>query len=164
MSVVHDTVDVRVSQRILWFDSEAYPLHNITRINTTALQPHRSTALRHYLLTLLLVLLAAVAIGNFAPGLVTVLAIGVMAGFVVYRTYMLLEFLKLTLYKLVVETAAGSLRGLVSDDSEVVSDVALRITDAINNPMAEFQMQVDNFQLGDNFNVFGNNNVGKKIG
>jgi hypothetical protein len=82
---------------------------------------------------------------------------------VVYRTIKLVEFLNLRLHELTIETAGGSHRGLVSDNGEVVTDLAIRITDAINNPLAEFQMQVENFHVGDNVNMSGDNNVGKEV-
>jgi hypothetical protein len=124
MSIQHESINVRVSKRILWFGSEAYPLHNITRTNTLKLVPKRGVAIKRYLLV---------------------------------------EFLNLTRHELVIETAAGSHRGLVSNSRNVVHDLAFRITDAINNPLAEFQMRVENFQVGDNVTMFGDHNIGKAV-
>jgi Family of unknown function (DUF6232) len=161
MSVKREAIDVRVSQRILWFGSEAYPLHNITRTNTLMLVPNRGAAIRKHVIWSSLWFFAALVVMNFSPGAFGALVFIGVVGFIVYRTIKLIEFLKLTLHELVVETAAGSHRGLVTDNANVVSDLAFRITDAINNPLAEFQMRVENFQVGDQINMFGDQNVGK---
>jgi hypothetical protein len=80
-----------------------------------------------------------------------------------YKTVKLADFLKIELYELVIETAAGSHRGLVSNGGDMVGDLAIRITDAINNPAAEFQMRVENIHVGDNVNTYGDYSVGKAV-
>jgi hypothetical protein len=161
MSLRHEAIDVRVSQRILWFGSEAYPLHNITRTNTLRLLPNRGAAIRSYVLSVVMWLVAASVIAGVGQGTLAALVFIGGGVWIVFKTIRLIEILKLTLYELVVETAAGSYRGLVSDNPNVVHDLAIRITDAINNPQAEFQMRVENFNVGDHITMFGNQNVGK---
>ncbi|MFL6119442.1 DUF6232 family protein [Actinophytocola sp.] len=163
MSLSHESIDVRVSQRILWFGSEAYPLHNITRTNTLQLVPNRGAAIRSHVIYVLLWLFGASVVTGMAQNAFGVLVFLAVLAWVVYKTIKLVEFLKLTLYELVVETAAGSHRGLISNNSHVVHDLAIRITDAINNPLAEFQMRVENFNVGDHITMFGNQNVGKAV-
>ncbi|MGB3443237.1 MAG: DUF6232 family protein [Actinophytocola sp.] len=162
MSVKHDVIDVRVSKRILWFGSEAYPLPNITRTNTLKWEPNRPVAIRRFVISTLAWLFAASIVATATPGgLSAIVFVGVVA-WRVYRLVKLIEFLNLTLYELVIETAAGSNRGLVSADGQVVTDLSFRITDAINNPHAEFQQQVNIVQNGgEMFHVSGSNNVGK---
>ncbi|GAB1510294.1 DUF6232 family protein [Actinophytocola sp. KF-1] len=161
MALSHEAINVRVSQRILWFGSEAYPLPNITRTNTLTLQPNRGALIRQYVLSVLVTLFVMGIAGSAAPGSVAALVILGGLAWLAYRTYRLVELLKLTLYVLNIETAAGSHRGLTTDNPNVVADLQLRITDAINNPHAEFQMQVENFHVGDNFTMFGNNTVSR---
>lgn len=161
MSVRHESINVRVSKRILWFGSEAYPLPNITRTNTLTLEPQRGPAIRQYLLMVVVVLFAMGIVASAAPGAIAALVIVAGVGWIVFRTIRLVEFLKLTLYELVIETAAGSNRGLITDNPAVVTDLSFRITDAINNPHAEFQLQVENYKAGDNFTMFGTNTVNK---
>jgi hypothetical protein len=164
MSVRHEAINVRVSQRILWFGSEAYPLHNITRTNQLRLYPNRVLALKRYVIMVVLSLFVAAIVASALPGALGIVAvIGVLA-WIAYKTIRLIEFLRLTLYELVVETAAGSHRGLVSDNGNVVADLSFRITDAINNPHAEFEMRVENFHVGDHINMIGNHNTGKMVG
>lgn len=164
MSVRREAIDVRVSQRILWFGSEAYPLHNITRTNTLKREPNRGAAIRRFVISSLLWLFGAGLMTGVAPGVVGILAfVGVLA-LIAVKAVRLVDYLNLTLYELLIETAAGSHRGLVTNNSNVVSDLAIRITDAINNPAVEFQMRVENFQIGDNINMYGNQNTGKVAG
>lgn len=162
MAVKHEVIDVRVSKRILWFGNEAYPLPNITRTNTIKWEPNRSAAIRKFVVSAVAWLLAATIVATVSPGgLTAILFVGVVAWHV-YKLVKLIEFLNLTLYELVIETAAGSNRGLVSTDGKIVADLSLRITDAINNPHAEFQIRVDNIQVGnENYNFSGPNSVGK---
>jgi hypothetical protein len=163
MSFQHEFIDVGVSKRILWFGSEAYPLHNITRTNTLTLTPNRGAAIRGYVLAVVLLLFLASVVAGTAPGIMGFLAFAGALALIVYKTIKLIELLNLTLYELTIETAAGSHRGLVSKNRAVVHDLAFRITDAINNPLAEFQMRVENYHVGDNVNMFGDHNVGKAV-
>lgn len=165
MSLRHESVNIRVSQRILWFGAEAYPLHNITRTNTLTLEPKRGAAIRRYAKSVVLWLLATVVVWTVVPTTVAVLVLLAVLAWIVIKTIRLIAFLNLILYELVVETAAGSHRALLSADGKVVSDLSFRITDAINNPLAEFQMRVENIQIGDNVTMFGgSDNTGKSVG
>jgi hypothetical protein len=161
MSIKHESIDVRVSQRILWFGSEAYPLHNITRTNTLRLVPNRGAAIKNYVVSVVLLLAVAAVVAGVAPTAAGILVFAGALAWIAAKTIRLVDFLNLTLYELVIETAAGSHRGLISDNGNVVGNLAVRITDAINNPMAEFQMRVDNVHLGDNITMSGDHSVGK---
>jgi hypothetical protein len=163
LSIRHESINVRVSKRILWFGSEAYPLHNITRTNTLILTPNRGAAIKRYLLSVLLWLFLASVAAAAAPGALGVLMFVGALAWLVFKLVKLVDFLNLTLHELIVETAAGSHRGLVSNNRNVVHDLAFRITDAINNPLAEFQMRVENFQVGDNVTMVGDHNIGKAV-
>lgn len=160
MSFTHETIDVRVSKRILWFDSEAYPLPNITRTNTLTLKPDRGAVIKAYAISVAIWLTAAIIVFSVLPGVFSVLVLLAVLAWIALKTVRLVELLKLTLYELVIETAAGSHRGLISDNGAVVADLSFRITDAINNPYAEFQMKVENYQ-GDKITMFGDHNMGK---
>lgn len=163
MSLRHESIDVRVSQRILWFGNEAYPLHNITRTNFLKLVPNRSAAIRSHVRTVLLALVGAGIVAALAPpAAATLVVIGTLA-WLAYKTYKLSEFLKVELHELVIETAAGSHRGLISGNGAVVIDLSRRITDAINNPQAEFEMRVDNVHVGDNVHTYGDYSIGKAV-
>jgi len=161
MSVTHETIDVRVSKRILWFGTEAYPLPNITRTNTQILKPNRGAAIRSYAISVAIWLTAAIIVLSAAPGVFSALVLIAVLAWIAMKTRNLIDLLKLTLHELVIETAAGSHRGLISKNGEVVAELSFRITDAINNPYAEFQMKVKNYHVGDQITMFGDNNLGK---
>jgi hypothetical protein len=163
MALRHESIDVRVSQRILWFGTEAYPLHNITRTNSLKLLPNRSAAIRNYLRAVVPPLFVAALVSAAGQAGATVTVWLAALAWLAYKTVKLADFLKIELYELVIETAAGSHRGLVSNDGDMVSDLAIRITDAINNPAAEFQMRVENIHVGDNVNTYGDYSVGKAV-
>ena len=161
MSLRHESVDVRISQQILWFGDDAYPLHNITRTNSRTLRLNRGAAIRHYIRTAVLTLIAAAVVGSVVPAAAaSLVGIGVLA-WLAYKAYRLAEILKIELFELVIETAAGSHRGLISNNRALVADLSLKITDAINNPHAKFEMRVENIQVGDNFTNNGGNNINK---
>lgn len=159
----HKTVDIRVSRRILWFGTEAYPLHHITRTNTRKLPIKRGLVMKRYAASVAPWLAVAAVMLVVAPELIAALAVVAILALIVFKTIRLIEFLNLRLHELVIETAAGSHTGLVSDNETVVSDLAIRITDAINNPLAEFQIQVEKFHVGDNVNMSGDHNIGKEV-
>jgi uncharacterized protein DUF6232 len=161
MDVSHQALDVRVSKRILWFGSEAYPLPNITRTGTVTLEPDRRAAIRGFVTMTLVTLFVMSIVAGTTTGFVATLAVLAGLGWIGYRLYKLVEFLNLRLYELNVETAAASHRGVISDNPKVVTDLQDLITDAIDNPQAEFQVTVDNFQIGDNFTMLGHNTVNK---
>lgn len=165
MSLKREPINVRVSKRILWFGSEAYPLPNITRTNTLKIEPRRGLLIRRYVISVAMWVVVAGIVLSVVPGTTAVLAGLGVVGWLAFKTIRLVELLKIRLYELVIETAAGSHRGLVTDNREVVHELIARITDAIDNPLAEFAMQVENFKIGDNNNInfSGQQNVNNPI-
>lgn len=166
VSMKHEAIDVRVAQQILWVGSEAYPLRMISRASTVKWEPRRGVLLWNYIKSLLIWLVvggfAATAVaslaGSHALGGLVVLGVLVL---LVFKTIRLVREMNFTFYELTVETAGASRRALVSPDGELVTELVLRITDAINNPQAEFSMRVDNFHIGDNIHQTGDRSVGK---
>lgn len=163
MDVSRQELDVRVSKRILWFGAEAYPLPDITRIETISLEPNRKAAIRWFgIMTVVTLFVMAIA-ASATPGFVATLAVLAGIGWIGYRLYKLIEFLNLKLYELDIETAAAIHRGVISDDPKVVADLRAQIIDAIDNPRnprAEFQVTVANFQIDDNFTMHRNTSRG----
>jgi len=162
MSLKHETIDVRVSQRILWIGSEAYPLDNISRVGSLKWEPRRGHAIWKYVkFTVLMVALTIGALAALPAAASVPIALAAVA-LIVFKTIRLAEFLKLELYELNIETSGASRRAVISDDEKVISELVYRITQAINNPEKEFHMQIENYnQFGDNINQFGNQNLGK---
>ena len=174
MSYKREMIQVGVSRRILWIGAEAYPLHNIARAQTIKLLPKHGAAwvryVRAVVLSVLLGVVAAVAINNAESlqadsearsGLLQ-LALAVVSVLIVVSTIRLIRALMArTLYALVIETAGTPRTALVTFDESMVTNLVHRIMDAINNPQAEFQTQVNNLHLGDKIQQVGSQSVGK---
>jgi hypothetical protein len=159
VSYKREVIDIEVSRRILWVGAEAYPLHNIARAQTVKLVPNRALALARYIRAIALwVVLGLVAMIVTQNELVA----AVVLVLIVANTVRLITKLSAaTFYALVIETAGTPYRALVSTDENLVTHIVHEIMDAINNPQAEFQFQVENFHVGDKIEQFGNQNVGK---
>lgn len=166
MSLKHDAIDVAVRQRILWIGREAYPLHNISRTGTVKWKPRVGFLIWNYIKFVLLWMLlggaAAYAVSTYAKSAALATAAGaVVLVIIVLKTIRVARLLGFTFYELTIETAGASRRALLSDNEQVVVDLVFRITDAINNPHAEFQVRVENFHVGDNINQHGFINAAK---
>lgn len=168
VSYKRKVIDVRVSQRILWVGAEAYPLHNIARAQTIKLVPKRGPALWSYLKAMVLWIFLGVVAGfvtessgfDTAP-LTDLVAVVVFVLIAVSTVRLITALLRRTLYALVIETAGTPYGAVISTDENLVTQLVRRIMSAINNPQAEFQLQVENFHLGDKIQQFGNHNLGK---
>jgi hypothetical protein len=64
-------------------------------------------------------------------------------------------------FLLSVDTAGYVGSRLINPDEESLELVAKRIIDAIDNPDADWQMQVNNYQVGDTINQTGPASIGK---
>jgi hypothetical protein len=161
MGSANQTVTVRVSRRVLWIGSEAYPLHNIARVQGVKIIHQVIDTGRA--MTILLILGVVIAGGAFAMGQSAAHAVGiaVIAAFVIGVFFLLSTQQKKFEYALIIETSGTPHRALVSSDQGVITDLVARIIDAISNPQAEFQVQVSNVQYGDRVTQIGNQNVGK---
>lgn len=158
MSYKREFINVRVSRRILWVGAEAYPLQNIARAQTIEIVPRRGAAIGRYVMMVVLWLI----LGGAAALAIHALAVLVALVLIVISTIRLIKALsRRTFYALVIETAGTPRTALVSADRNMVNRLVHLIMDAIDNPQAEFQFQVENFHVGDKIQQFGNQNVGK---
>lgn len=157
MDVSRRELDVRVSKRILWIGAEAYPLPDVTRLETISLEPNRKAAIRWFGIMTVVLLCAMAVAASVTSGYVATVAVLAGMGWIGYRLYKLVEFLNLKLYELDIEAAAAVHRGVISDDPKVVTGLRDRIIDAIDNPRAEFQVTVADFQIDDAFTMHRNN-------
>lgn len=162
------SINVRISKRVLWVGSQAYPLHNIARVQGMPVRPdHRKSAASKTLQGCLggilalfgIGLIISVTIANRVGGLVLLVLI-VAAG---YGVMTKLRRPQETYFALVIETSGNPHRVLVSRDRDAVFGLVHQITDAIDNPQAEFDTQINNVQFGDNFTQIGDHMVGKVV-
>ncbi len=155
MRVKHEFVDFRISRRTLWVGMEAYPLQQVTRVRPVEVRANRGRTVQKYLrragATLALGFVALLFVGclgeGVAPfasvvvGLLTLTAFG-------YLTARLIRILtRPPLHILSVSTAGSPRAALVSTDRQLIHDLTHRVVDAIDNPAAEFQIQVENLEM-----------------
>jgi hypothetical protein len=165
-----ETIQVRVSQRILWVGAEAYPLQNIARAQTIKLVPKRAAAFRRFLMEItvwtILGVAGIVAINN--AQFIEVDSEARTAVVVVVSVLVLVSAIRpirarmeRTLYALVIETAGTPRTALVTPDGNQVTNLIRAMMNAIDNPQAEFKTLVQNIHAGDKIQQFGSYNLGK---
>src|SRR6266568_8317188 len=163
MDSANNAVNVRISKRVLWVGSEAYPLQNIARARAVRVIPKsrwtgksRAQAGCLGFLAFLFVLglgAAAHSAGGVLVVVVAIVAVAIVVALTRRKTQ--------PYYALIIETSGNPRRALVSTDGAQVGNLVEEIMDAIDNPEAEFQTVVNNVQYGDNFVQVGDRNVGK---
>ncbi|MFG2962747.1 DUF6232 family protein [Streptomyces sp. NPDC048288] len=168
----HNTITIRVSRRVLWVGSAAYPLQNIARVMPETLRPSFAKIFksvgRWFLVAYVVLVGYALYVTQgqtLAAGLIAPAVLGILAAFLVSGLIRLVWAISGdTLYRLNIETAGAASAVITHPDNELVSDISRSIMEAIDNPEAEFQFQVENFHVGDSITQFGNANTGKVTG
>ncbi|MEU6245570.1 DUF6232 family protein [Streptomyces sp. NPDC047024] len=173
-------LELRVSKRLLWIGTAAYPLHNITRVRTSLLQPRRRDALVRWLkytagtvsvafLATLPALPLLLAPGDPSGGgyLLFVWLLAFTAG-----GYFFVEAMQVwtarSQYVLAIETSSSSAAVVTSRNPQYLDQLVGQISYAIEHPETEFQVTVErltvspaNYHFGDNVNMYGGSgNVG----
>jgi hypothetical protein len=172
-------INVGVSQGVLWIGGEAYPLHNIARVQNVELVPRRGRAVGAFVKEILV--WAALGVGGvvalrFAElsssdveTFTGYIAIGAVALAVLSTIKVLVALARRTYYALVIETSGRPHTALVSPNEAELDQLVRQIMYAISNPRdsrAEFNTTVvhhhNNNYIGQQFNMHGGNNVGIK--
>lgn len=182
-------VDVRVSKRLLWIGEAYYPLRNIARVYTLTIHPRRKEAVLRFLkrllitgflVTLLLLLAAfmeASASSGFSGGSSDSSGASVLATFAVIigigaNVYFFVDMMKVLgappRFVLAVETSGASTAVIGGPPEGRLRQLAHQISDAIENPAAEFEVRIEtltvnpqHYYFGDNVNMYGGTgNVG----
>jgi hypothetical protein len=170
-------INVGVSQGILWIGGEAYPLHNIARVQNVELVPRRGRAVGAFVKEMLLWI--ALGVGGvvalrFAElsssdveTFTRYIAIGAVALAVFSILKVLVALARRTYYALVIETSGRPHTAVISPNEAELDQLVHQIMYAISNPRdrrAEFNTTVvhhhHNNYGGQQFNMHGGNNVG----
>ncbi|MEV8533549.1 DUF6232 family protein [Streptomyces sp. NPDC051211] len=171
-----NTVELKISKRLLWVGEAAYPLHNITRVHTFELKPKRAEAFLSFLkwfgiTSVVFVLLQMYNEETSSPyeyddSADGIWAIGVIV-FIVLLVRLVKELSAPSEYVLAVETASSSVALVTLPQPEQLRQLVLYLVNAIDNPEAEFQVRVEklmvnpkHYHFGDTVNTYGNNNIG----
>jgi hypothetical protein len=175
-------VDLRISKRLLWIGTAAYPLQNIARVYTFTLRPRRKEAALLFLKRAGLTVVVAMLVSF--PGLLgVVLSGGKSSGFGTFASmvwfaafgigiYCFVDLMNVLAapshYVLAVETSGASTGLVTSRHPQYLDQLVGQISHAIDHPDTEFQVRVDtisispnHYYFGDNVNMYGGNgNVG----
>jgi hypothetical protein len=172
-------INVEVSQGVLYIGGEAYPLHNIARVQTVELVPRRGRAVGAFVKEILL--WAALGVGGAvalrfvemsASDVETVtryIAIGAVALALVSTLKLLVALARRTYYALVIETSGRPHTAVISPDEAMLAQLVRQIMRAISNPRdrgSEFRRQIvhhhhsNNYFGGQHITQHGSNNVG----
>ncbi|KQX78815.1 MULTISPECIES: DUF6232 family protein [Streptomyces] len=173
------TVELRIGKRLLWVGGAAYPLHNIARVYTFVLKPKRQEATMRFLKRVgltLAVLMILTMIGEItflgsddSDGFVRFAWVGGLVALVVYVTDLLTVLTATSHHVVAIETAGPSTAMVTGRNTEHLKQLVGYIANAIENPEAEFHVQVErlmisspqNYHFGDNVNMYGGSgNVG----
>jgi hypothetical protein len=167
VALFRDVIKVRVSKRVLWVDADAYPLHNIASARRVETKRRWWKAIEQFLKQAVPLAIAFAVLGvvphdgRYRDGIALVQA-GLAVAFLAVLGLLLRRLLRRKVYALVIDTSGASSTPLFSRDEDVIIDLIERITDAINNPEAEFQVLVDQRHIGDRITQYGDHNTGKK--
>ncbi|RKT18631.1 hypothetical protein BX285_3060 [Streptomyces sp. 1114.5] len=169
--MARNVIDVSVSRRVLWVGGDAYPLQHIARARQLVWwPPKRSRTIIRFvrqvfgllcLTTFLGALLKNSADKTQAGAVPGVL---LLAGFAFCLYRLVTKLRQRALYKLVIETSNSATTAVVSHDPRQIGSLIQMIMDAIDNPQAEFALQVENVHIGDRINQYGDHNIGKQVG
>jgi hypothetical protein len=155
MRVKTEEVDFRISRRILWVGSNAYPLPQVSSVRPIEVIPRRGRMLAQYgrragatVVVGFVGLTISACLGRAVPPVVDAVVAVAMVGVVVWHTVELIRRLRRgRLYVLRVSTAGNQHSALVSRNRELIEDLTRRVADAIDNPAAEFAISVENLEI-----------------
>ncbi|MEU7070785.1 DUF6232 family protein [Streptomyces narbonensis] len=155
-----------VSKRLLWVNGACYPLGNLARVHTFVVSPDRGAALMRFLIRLAVTLLALAVVDGLGvdSDSMDVVRFFVL-GFLVYALVdMLVVVCGASHTVLAIETTGEAKALVTSREKEVLRDLVRRIADAIENPEAEFHVEVERLTInmrnytGDTVNMIGGHN------
>lgn len=169
--MARNVIDVSVSRRVLWIGGDAYPLQHIARARQLVWwPPKRSWTIIRFVRQLFGLVFATAILGTLVRNSVEKSQAAALPGLLLlaglaFITYRLVTRLRQrALYKLVIETSNSSTTAVVSHDPRQIGDLIQMIMEAIDNPQAEFALQVENVHIGDKINQYGDHNIGKQVG
>lgn len=170
MKVKHKDVRVRISRRILWVGSQAYPLSQAVRVHPDELKLRRGPILMNFgRRSGATIALAALGLGGMAcigrsvPIAVWVAYWLVAGGLLAFHVTTLVRLLRLPkMYVLRVSMAGSEQATVVSTNKRQIDDLTMEVADAIDNPAAEFEIRVDNIEFIHGDRVDGDKVLGDK--
>lgn len=157
--------DVWVSRGNLRIGADIYPLRTITMVRPTRHEPDRPAAIKRLVIRVPVCWFVGsllIVSGQRTSTPAAVFAIAVTTGAFAFLCVSFFRQWRMpTLYRLSIETA-GRLRTVVtSTDPAAVTQLARRLTDALDRPDIEFHQRIDTLHIGDKITQYGHGNIGK---
>ncbi|MFD9289214.1 DUF6232 family protein [Streptomyces sp. NPDC060030] len=152
-----------MTKGLLWVGEAAYPLRNLARVYTVDVIPNRAKAWRQFWWRAGILFGLLLVVKQIDSMVAAILLINPGGLALVYFTIRLLIVIKSKdYYALAAETCGQSTAMVTAADRGHLRSLAFAITEAIDNPAAEFQMQVQainfnprHYHTGDNVNMYG---------
>ncbi len=159
MRPIQSTVQVRVSEGVLWVGGEAYPLRYISRVGLRALEVDRRSAWKKWILHTLSCLVFGGGLAAFAGTIGAAPLVGVEA-LLVWRLITTIN--KPALYSLVVNTSGTQHDAVWSTDRDEIQYLIGEITKAIGDPdIRQVTYNVQHALQGDLIQQYGSGIIGK---
>lgn len=161
--------DVRVSKRVLWVGSDAYPLQNIARAQVGTIPPERGKPVKDFikaiagwigLCLVLSIALAVLGVSNNGPYVLVIAVVLIVISVVRLVRALEEERGKLPYYLLLLQTSGDPRTVLASTDRDQIYELVRVIMDAIDNPEVTYHKLINNY-FGDIVRQYGSDNVGK---
>ncbi|WP_369184385.1 DUF6232 family protein [Streptomyces sp. Y1] len=160
-----------MSRRVLWVGGDAYQLTHIARARQLAWYPPKRTRVvirfvrQVFGLAAAATILGAVTANSSNQGAAAAVPGVLLVAGLAYFVYRLVTQLRQRpLYRLVLEMSNASTTAVVSHDARQIGALIRMIMEAIDNPAAEFAVQIENVHVGDTINQYGDHNIGKQVG
>ncbi|MEC3982390.1 DUF6232 family protein [Amycolatopsis sp. H20-H5] len=159
-----DSSEIRINNGVLWIDSEAYPLRNISRVGSRWIdpQPIKAAAVRAFIIRTFICLIVAgiVGTGSAAGGVIIFLA-----GMAVLIWRLSLALKLQPIYGLVLNTSGVQQDAVWSYEEDEVRKLVVAITEAIGHPdTAQMILNLNHVVGGDVIQQYGSASVGKQVG
>lgn len=159
-----DNGEIRINNGVLWIDSEAYPLRNISRVGSRWIDPRpiKAAAVRAFIVRTIICLIVAgiVGTGSTAGGVIIFLA---GMALLIWRLSLALKLNPI--YGLVLNTSGVQQDAIWSFDEDEVRKLVMAITEAIGHPdTAQMILNLNHVVGGDVIQQYGGQSVGKQVG
>jgi hypothetical protein len=170
VGIRHRDVEVRISRRTLWVDTQVYPLAHVTRVQPLEFKPRRGRVLRAYgreagaWLGLGFIGLVFIGcLGNAVPpAAVTVYEILLLTALVAVSVRLIRRLTASPLHVLSIATSGSPHAAVASRDRDLIFDLAQRVVDAIDDPAMEYAIHVDHIDIKGDL-VGGDKNGGDTV-
>lgn len=156
--------EIRIQNGILWIDSEAYPLRNISRVGSRWIDPKpiKAAAVRKFIVRSLICLFVTAIVGSGSTAAGVILFLVVMA-LLIWRLSLALRLSPI--YGLVLNTSGVQQDAVWSYEQNEIRKLVAAVTEAIGHPdTAQMIVNLNHVVGGDVIQQYGAKSTGKRVG